>query len=210
MGKIGQGILGGLSGKVGNVVGASWKGINYIRIKPVSVANPRTLGQVNQRTKFSATLEFLQPSLAFLKIGYKFQANKQTAFNAAMSYILKNAITGTSPDFTVDYALALMSRGSMTGASGAGMEVATNEASISWTDYSGDGNARLDDKAMMLAYNAAKKESIMVLEGAVTRQSTNTIVALPATYAGDTVHFYLAFQTAEGTSVFYVGEAVAE
>ena len=31
MGKIAQGILGGLSGKVGNVIGGSWKGIDYKR-----------------------------------------------------------------------------------------------------------------------------------------------------------------------------------
>lgn len=71
MGKIGQGILGGLSGKVGNIIGASWKGINYIRIKPVSVANPRTVGQVNQRNKFSATLEFLQPLKPFINLEAK-------------------------------------------------------------------------------------------------------------------------------------------
>jgi len=46
MGKISQGILGGFSGKVGSVVGANWKGINYMRAKAVSVANPRTDGQV--------------------------------------------------------------------------------------------------------------------------------------------------------------------
>ena len=67
MGKISQGILGGLSGKVGNVIGGSWKGIDYIRIKPSSVANPRTVGQVNQRTKFTATLEFLQAVKPFIK-----------------------------------------------------------------------------------------------------------------------------------------------
>jgi hypothetical protein len=31
MGTIKQGILGGFSGKVGTVIGASWKGINYMR-----------------------------------------------------------------------------------------------------------------------------------------------------------------------------------
>lgn len=38
MGTIKQGILGGFSGKVGNVVGASWKGIDYIRSLPSSVS----------------------------------------------------------------------------------------------------------------------------------------------------------------------------
>ena len=33
MGKISQGILGGVSGTVGNVVGGSWKGISYLRVK---------------------------------------------------------------------------------------------------------------------------------------------------------------------------------
>ena len=44
MGKISQGILGGFSGKVGNVVGGNWKGIDYMRVRPASVANPQTNG----------------------------------------------------------------------------------------------------------------------------------------------------------------------
>ena len=49
MGKISQGILGGFSGKVGNVIGGNWKGINYMRVKPSSVANSQTEGQMVQR-----------------------------------------------------------------------------------------------------------------------------------------------------------------
>ena len=55
MGTIKKGVLGGFSGKVGTVVGASWKGIDYIRSLPASVKNPRTEGQVTQRTKFCLT-----------------------------------------------------------------------------------------------------------------------------------------------------------
>lgn len=86
MGKIGRGILGGVSGKVANVVGSRWKGIDYIRAKPLSVANPRTLLQVNQRTKFALVLRFLQPNLNFVKIGYKNYAVKKSQFNSAMCY----------------------------------------------------------------------------------------------------------------------------
>lgn len=116
MGKIAQGILGGLSGKVGNVIGASWKGIDYLRIKPSSVANPRTVGQVNQSNKFTVTLEFLQPNLAFVQKGYKNYAVKMTQFNAAMSYVLNNAITGVEPNFSVDYPIVFLSRGNLSGA----------------------------------------------------------------------------------------------
>lgn len=48
-----QGILGGLSGKIGSVVGSSWKGRAILKALPLSVANPRSEGQVSQRTSFS-------------------------------------------------------------------------------------------------------------------------------------------------------------
>lgn len=53
MGVIKQGILGGFSGKVGSVVGTSWKGRAVMKAMPLSVANPRTTGQVQQRTKMT-------------------------------------------------------------------------------------------------------------------------------------------------------------
>ncbi len=102
MGKINQGILEGFSGKVGNVIGGNWKGIDYMRVKPANVANPQTEGQVDQRTKFSTVLQFLQPLKDFVKVGYKNYAIKMTQFNSAMSYILKDAVTRTYPDYTID------------------------------------------------------------------------------------------------------------
>ena len=53
MGKIKQGILGAVSGKVGGVVGSSWKGIAYLKVLPASVANPNTAAQQTQRGAFS-------------------------------------------------------------------------------------------------------------------------------------------------------------
>ena len=211
MGIIAQGILGGFSGKVGNVIGATWKGISYIRIKPVSVANPRTEGQVSQRNKFSATLAFLQPSLAYVKAGFKFYASKQSAFNAAMSYNILNAITGTAPNFSVDYASALVSRGKLEGAIGGAAEELSGTLSVDWTDNSAQGNARADDKVMLLVYNPAKAESISVLEDPATRADGTIDTLLPGHYSGDTIHVYLAFQAADGSMVSnssYVGQVV--
>ena len=56
MGVIKQGILGGFSGKVGSVVGTSWKGRAVMKAMPLSVANPRTTGQVQQRTKMAGVV----------------------------------------------------------------------------------------------------------------------------------------------------------
>lgn len=56
MATIKQGILGGFSGRVGTIVGTSWKGIAVMKSLPLSVANPKTAGQVGQRTKFSSVV----------------------------------------------------------------------------------------------------------------------------------------------------------
>jgi hypothetical protein len=212
MGKISQGILGGFSGKVGNVIGGSWKGIDYIRIKPANVANPRTKGQVNQRTKFTATLEFLQAVKPFINVGYKNLAVKKTAFNAAMSYTLNNAITGIEPDFVIDYPNALVSKGVLSGALNPSMDLATpNEVSFIWDDNSDQGNANATDKSMLLIYNPSQKESIAVLSGA-TRAAGAQSVSIPATYSGDTVEVFMAFISDDGSQVsnsFYIGSGVA-
>ena len=212
MGKISQGILGGLSGKVGNVIGGNWKGIDYLRIKPSSVANPRTVGQVNQRNRFTVTLEYLQPNLDFIKKGYKSYAVKKTEFNAAMSYVLNNAVTGTAPNFTIDYSLALLSRGSLSGALNPATDLATaGQVEFIWDDNSDEGNANTTDKAMLLVYNPIKKESIYNLEGAL-RTVGSQIVAIPNSYAGDTVQLFMAFINADGTSVsnsIYLGSGTA-
>jgi hypothetical protein len=201
MGKISQGILGGLSGKVGNVIGGNWKGIDYLRIKPSSVANPRTEGQVNQRNKFTISLEYLQANKDFIKVGYKAFATKKTEFNAAMSYVLKNGIIGTFPNFNVDYSTALLSRGNLSSPLNASVDLLTaNEVTFNWDDNSTDGNASTTDRSMIVAYNPSKKESISLLDGA-QRSATTQTLTLPTSYTGENVQLFMAFISLDGKIV---------
>ena len=108
--------LGVISGKIGQIAGAKWKGINYVRVIPGSVANPRTDKQLAQRQKWSVTMHFLNPLSEFLKTGFKEFAVKMTGINAAMSYNIKNALSGTYPNIAIDYPNALVSRGNLAGA----------------------------------------------------------------------------------------------
>lgn len=212
MGVINQGILGGFSGKVGNVIGGSWKGIDYMRVKPANVANPQTEGQVNQRTKFTTVLQFLQPMKDFVKVGFKAYAVKQTEFNAAMSYNLKNGVTGIAPNFTIDYASARLSRGSLAGALNPQLDVATQgQVTISWTDNSGQGNASATDKALLLIYNESNGEAIFTTDG-VTRDTGTQTLPIPDDYSGDTLQLFIGFVSADGKQVsesLYIGSGVA-
>jgi hypothetical protein len=106
-------VLGSFSGKVGTVIGASWKGINYMRSIPQHVKEPCIEGQVGQRSKFALTLNFLKPITGFLRTGWKLYAHRQPPFNAAMFYTLANVITGTYPDYDIDLSKVLVSRGGL-------------------------------------------------------------------------------------------------
>jgi hypothetical protein len=63
MGKIKQGILGGFSGKVGGIIGTSWKGIAIIKAMPLSVAQPVTAKKTNAKNRFASVVAFSKPVL---------------------------------------------------------------------------------------------------------------------------------------------------
>ena len=65
---INAGILGSVSGTIGNVVGSSRNGVNYIRIKSTKVRNPQTEGQMVQRAKFGMVQQFLSPLTEVVKV----------------------------------------------------------------------------------------------------------------------------------------------
>ena len=201
MGKISQGVLGGFSGKVGNIVGGTWKGIDYMRIKPANVSNPRTQGQLDQRSKFSTVLRFLQPLTDFLRVGFKLYANKMTQFNAAMSYNLNNAISGTYPNFTINYASALVTRGSLLGASGATATSTTAaEVDFAWTDNTGSGNAKATDKALLVIFNPTKGQAVYDDAGSARSAASQTLT-VPSDFSGDTVQAFIGFISDDGKEI---------
>ena len=210
MGTIKLGILGGFSGKVGTVIGSSWKGISYMRGQAQHVKNPRSAGQVNQRTKFALVMGFLQPVVPYIRIGYKSQAAKQTEFNAAFSYTIKNAVTGSYPSYALDFTKIVVSKGGLTQVTGAtaSWNNNSNEVKIDWTDNSGVGNALATDKAMPFIYNKAKGETIYDTAGA-TRATHTQSLTVPNDWEGDKVEVYLGMVSDDGKEVadsIYLGE----
>ena len=77
-----QGILGGFSGKVGGVIGSSWKGIDTMRSQPSSVTNPRTNAQVANRSRFKSVSQLAAAMLTTIvkPLNDRF-AQKMSGFN---------------------------------------------------------------------------------------------------------------------------------
>ena len=201
MGTIKKGILGGFSGKVGTVVGASWKGISYMRSLPQKVKNPRTELQLMQRAKFTLTLNFLKPMNGLLRTGWKMYAHRQSPINAAMSHTIANAITGTYPDYAIDASKVYVSRGSLApAANAAATAAASRTVTFAWDDNSGSSAAKETDRALLAVVNPAKSEAVFDAAGAERTAGTQS-VNLPADWLGETVETYIGFISEDGREV---------
>lgn len=198
MGSIKNGILGGVSGKVGNVIGFRRRGKDLLRVQAASISDARTPQQLQQRNKVAIVVDFVKPIMPFLRIGYHNYAQGRSAYNTAVSYLLKHCITRTETGESVlDYRRAMVSIGFLMPAQQA--EFSCEEPGkgvFRWVDNSGLGNACEDDIAMTMIYNADRKEAIYRLEAGV-RADEQSVLEFPHDWEGETLLPYLAFRSAD-------------
>jgi hypothetical protein len=212
MAKLRSGILGGISGTVGNVVGGRWRGIDYIRSRPASVKNPNTEAQQKQRMRFRLVMSLLKKIRPFVTIGFQNGSRNQTAMNMAMSLNVREAISGTFPDLEIDPARLVVSAGDLQGASQSELDVSVAEtATVTWLNEAGTGNASDNDGAMVLLYNKEKDAVIYKLHGA-SREDESVTLVIPSSWSGDSVAGYLTFRSETGRNVsngIFLGEETA-
>lgn len=208
MGTLKEGLLGGFSGKVGNVVGVERNGTYYVRSLPEKGNDPKTDSQVKQRSRFSVVMNFLKTISPFIRIGFQsYAVGARTPYNAAMSYNIRHSVKMGEQGAELDHPRVLVSRGTLPVGSGMHAKVVGDELKATW-DAALPGNARGDDVAMLLAYNSIKQQAIYDLNAA-KRSDINAGLQLPSDWRGDTIEAYLVFKTADGAEVsdsIYLGE----
>jgi len=200
MGIIRQGILGGFSGKVANVVGSSWKGIAVIKSLPISVANPRTAPQVAQRDRFSNTVNFGVSILAeVIKPLWDRFAIRQSGFNAFISRNIE-LFDSTFPNPPENLAIADGAMAS-TPIDSVTINAAADTVEVSWDDDTGVGLKLADDEAYVVAVNRTTGDIRGFATGRGRSQESTGTQDMPTITAGDEFDIYLAFRRADGTVV---------
>ena len=111
MAKLVNGILGGIRGKVGPVVGAKWKNIEYVRAAATPSNKPPTEKQLVQQARFKFMHSFIRPFQQYYTAGFRNEATRMTEANIAFSLNYKSALRGSYPDFEIDFAKLVMSKG---------------------------------------------------------------------------------------------------
>jgi len=207
MGRYSKGILGSFTGKIGTVIGSTWKGISYMRSLPKPSSKAPSDAQMEQRIKLSLAVNFLKPAKAIINVGFKNQAVGNTSFNVATSLLVKQAFTGLFPDFQIDYSKVLFSAGDLIGPWNAVLASTTAATvNVSWTNNSG-AMANATDKAVLIVFNEAKGQFVTTMEGAERSLSLTNLV-VPGSFSGDEVQVWMAFISANGkliSSSIYVG-----
>jgi hypothetical protein len=198
MGTIRKGILGGFSGKVGPVIGSSWRGKDVMRSLPKKSSREASEKQLAQRARFSLTARFLRPMGTLLSKYFGQLEQENPRYALAMSYHMKYAVAGAYPDFHLDFAKVIITKGELPGLQGCTITAqAGTVLDWEWTDNSGQSQAKDTDALLAVAYNAEKQQFHFVQTA--KRGSASFNMPLPEHWAGDTVHCWGSFLSADGS-----------
>lgn len=193
-----KGILGGFSGKVGNIVGSRWRGKNVMRSLPQRGNYTPTELQLEQRERFKTVITFLTPIKGLLSKYYGKPQGDKSRYNLATSYHLTEALNPIPEGFAINYQKVLISKGDLRGMQQPTLVAAANQVlDLGWEDNSGQGNAAADDVLMVVVY-APAEQLFQVFNPASTRDQTSVQLTLPAFMAGFEVEVWASFVTQNG------------
>ena len=209
MARIPKGILGPVDGTVGTVIGGSWRGIHYIRSKPGGRKGGSSVAQLDAQLKFITVVDFVYPLTPVVELTFNRYAIKMSGYNAAFAYNYNNALGGKTPDYTIDYAKALVSRGDLPNANDPKATASDASVYFTWEDNSGVGKALATDKAIVVVYCEELKSTLFSNDAAV--RSTGAASLNVKGFLGRKVQTWLAFLSEDGREAansFYTGELV--
>ncbi|MEI6753965.1 MAG: DUF6266 family protein [Paludibacter sp.] len=115
-----------------------------------------------------------------------------------VSLAMKNAVTGESPDFVIDYSLITLSVGNVN----TSLQITANKAigtkvKLEWDTTVGSESTEKDNVNLVF-FNQAAKMSILKLNQAV-RSAGIAELELPAVWAGAEIHCWVYFSTPDET-----------
>ena len=170
---VGQNLLfGRMKQKIGGIVTSTWKGINVIKSKPLTVANPKTDLQLMRRSALIQAVALARTISAAINLGFKEQAVFKSAFNAFVGYTLRNAFDYSGPpDAQMVQSNILVSQGTISPTPIATVisDQSSNNIILTWLSLTllpGQSNS---DVPVLVAYNQTQSKWMLPIGGTATR-----------------------------------------
>jgi hypothetical protein len=178
-----KGILGGIKGKVANVVGYTINGQEVIRA--IGENNkPLTNKQLNNKLQMKVIMEFLKSMDTLLETGFnpKAEGTTKNYHNLAIAYNKPHALKGFYPDVEVDYSKVVISAGELPQPINPTVEFV--DEGVSWP-YS-------RDQVMLLAYAPESKTHEFKNSGARRIEGSDILVITPEMHK-EPLEIYISF-----------------
>ena len=194
-----KGILGAFNGKVGNVVGSSWRGIAVIRSLASKVKNPRTEPQLRVRNLLSLLSARLKLFYDAIQAGFVGSVSLGP-WAAALKANWKRFFDDSTPSdaWSLDPARILLSGGSLAFAPVVSAD-RDGSVSVSW-DAPEAGSSLYDASVYLVAFNEANAKSLTFTADA-SAGSLDADCASLLSGSDDQLHFYVFAASASCSSV---------
>ncbi|SFH87816.1 DUF6266 family protein [Halpernia frigidisoli] len=193
MATITKGILGGISGTIGTVVGANFRGKDILRSRPKKSSKLPTEKQLLQQAKFKLVVQFMQP-LKFIQSRYFGQnSGAKSRVNLAVSYMLDNAISVVLGVPELLYNKVLITKGDLAGFQNlTAAPVAGQKIEFNWVDNSLQGNASADDIVNVVCYSE-DLGNFEIFQNIAVRGDLSAEMTLPLSYQAKAVSVWVYF-----------------
>lgn len=206
MAKIDQGILGGFSGKVGTVVGCRLRGQWVVRAYRAHIADPRTLAQLEQRSRFALIIRSAQALLPAIRLGFGSLARRRriTEGNCFTS-VNTAAFTVAAGEVRMDASALQLSSGRVAlPRFDAPMVDAEGRVEVRYSSAAGP-RAAGTDTVCLVAYIPAQQVAVMASDA--RRSHGVAALALPRHWLGEEVHLYafVVNKQGEASPTAYLG-----
>ena len=192
-------LIGRAKQSMGGATFTTWKGLQVLKNKATSVANPRSEGQINQRARLSVLVAMYSFISSVIKQGFKEMAVGMSEFNGFTSANLKNAaVSASGGTASVDYSELLISKGSLatTPIDAIAAENGDYDVTIEFPSANSNPSFSAADKTLVAIYNETQNIWGTAI-GTETRNQGAVIVTMPTLLAtGNVLKVYLGFYNA--------------
>lgn len=175
-------ITGRTKNKFGTAVFSKQFGKNTMRSKPIDVKNPKTAGQVKQRTKFSTVVDLIRQVLPLINEVYAGSLKKMSPFNKVTSINVKNAFTGDPP--VLDHTKVVLCHFEGSTVNNVTLTGQANQVmDITWDPHTIE-QVELDTPLSFVLFNCTSNLA-MVYRDVALRSAGAASVTVPPSWVGD-------------------------
>ncbi|MDD4777516.1 MAG: DUF6266 family protein [Fermentimonas sp.] len=187
----------GLSGRIGPVIAYVTKGGRQAFRQYTVPSDPKTLMQLASRMRFGLANSALSPLNSIIKHGYR---DVNNAFRSAVSMVLKNAVTGDYPNYSVDYSKIQIAGGKLQPLDGVTATVDKDSGIVHFNwDPQPEGSSRSakgDDQVNIACLNTAVSEAVNFINktkrsDGIAAIDMNRLPGIETTNSLNDLHFWV-------------------